>query len=287
MLKYLVAFAFVFALTATGEADQPKPVVYVNHVLVRPDETTLAAVRKSAFLRDQFAPMEERTTVRTDTTYHGVYFYGTNTYFELMQPDKENGVGTSGIGFSIDRAAELPDLESGVAKLSSKPTTIEPTTRKAENGKQVPWFSDLEVPLVAADRLELFIMAYDPRFLAQWYPQFPPSTHATTRSAILDRYVAKIGKEKARANGLMEDVSSIELSGPALTNVCNALGATTASASSCTMNGVKLMFSGGSESRVCAVHFRLKRDAESQTLVLGASRLRLAGREATWTFCKD
>jgi len=35
------------------------------------------------------------------------------------------------------------------------------------------------------------------------------------------------------------------------------------------------------------VHFRLKRDAESQTLVLGASRLRLAGREATWTFCKD
>lgn len=283
--------AIAVAMGPRSYGGEPKPVVYVNHILVTPDAATFSAIKSSAFLHDRFGAMEERTTIRTDSTYHGLYFYGDNTYFEITQSRKDWPVGATMVGLSVDNAPALQLLQAQFTKTLSQPGKLEPVTREAASGKQVPWFTALTVPHDTGDKAGFFVLAYDPQFLEQWYPNFPPSSTATTRSAILDRYVSKIGQVKARTDGLIEDVDEVVFSGSTPAKLCNALNAQitparTVGASSCGLNGVALTFSGEGTMQVCMIHFRLRRDTKEQTISLGASRLHLAGRQATWIFCK-
>lgn len=284
--QLIIAFALPLLPAQAGAGTIGWPAIYVNHVYVTPDAATYDAIKNNATVREEFGATEERTTVRTDKTYTGLYFYGSTTYFEIMRPIQASSIGITGIGFSIDNAQGFVTLQGRFEKMTGHPDTPSPVTREAEHGKQVPWFSVLGVPSGRYANPNLFVMAYDPRFLRMWYPNASPTTTGTNRAATLDRYVAKIEKEQARNAGLLADVEAIDLSGPP--TACDALQAPINSdlfgMSSCLMSGVKLRFSRGGTPQVFRVYFQLKHDGGKRTLDLGTSTLHISGSKAEWTF---
>jgi hypothetical protein len=283
-------FGFVLALIcATPGLAGQAPQVLLNHVFVTPDAATYAAIQKSVFLRAQFAAMEERTTVRPDTTYSGLYFYGTDTYIEIAQSRALWPVGTTGIGLSVDRASELPALQARFASTLGSRGDEGPVTRQDASGKQVPWFTILGVPYDTGKAFGTFVLAYDARFLAQWYPQYPPAPGSTTRAATLNRYVAKIRKTSVRDNGIFENIEGVELSGQPPRKLCAALGARLSGSGpgsgSCTLGSVRLRFSGSGTLHVCTLKLRLKREQPNEVFEFGGSELRLSGLHGRWSFC--
>jgi hypothetical protein len=64
----------------SGQTNVKLPSVPLNHFYVVLDSATYKAIEQSPFLRKEFAVNEQRTTTRTDISYTGVYFYGTNTW---------------------------------------------------------------------------------------------------------------------------------------------------------------------------------------------------------------
>ena len=279
----------MLALLAAAAPPSP-PAVMMNHVFVTPDAATYAAIAGSSFLRGQFAAMEERTTVRRDTTYTGLYVYGDNTYIEIGQRRNFAPAGTTGVGLSVDRASDLPALQARfAARLGNRGETAR-ITRADVSGKQVPWFTELSIPYNTGQTFGIFIMAYDSRFLAQWYPQYPPSPGSTTRAASLDRYVAKIGKTSVKDNGIFKDVEGVELSGSLPRKLCTALSATVSSstahgAGSCALGETTLSFSGAGSLQVCTLVLKLKRQEPNLTVHFGRSVLHLSGLRGWWSFC--
>src|SRR5438045_1439540 len=92
-MKLLLMMGILMALleptnTAQHTAPLPFPVA-LNHFYLTLDSATFRELQNSPFLRKEFAPCEERTTVRKDTTYTGLYFYGINTYFEFFDVAQE------------------------------------------------------------------------------------------------------------------------------------------------------------------------------------------------------
>jgi len=90
-------------------SNQTKSQVFLNHFYVVIDSATYKEIEQSPFLRRELAVTEQRTTVRTDRSYTGLYFYGTNTYFEFFDvaSDTSRQVGFSGIALGVDQSGEL------------------------------------------------------------------------------------------------------------------------------------------------------------------------------------
>ena len=205
-LFVLVSLSFL-ALLALALA----PASGLNHFYVVLDHDTYAAIEQSAFLTEQFAVFEKRTTVRADKTYSGIYFYGRQTYLEFLEPSflgpsGDRQTGDSGIAFGGDAAIEPIE--------NLKPMTI---TREW-NGVKVPWFS-MTTPSWESqnDRFLTWYMTYHPDFLAQWHPEARPSGAASpqvSRAAVLERYKAALPAASSSSltrPTLMEDVSGLTL----------------------------------------------------------------------------
>src|SRR5687768_1865513 len=107
---------FLLGVLTPRQAKSKRPPVFLNHFYVVLDSATYKDIEQSAFLRREFAVTEQRTTVRTDMTYTGFYFYGTNTYFEFFDVSTFSRFGFGGIALGVDQegglaavARELPD----------------------------------------------------------------------------------------------------------------------------------------------------------------------------------
>src|SRR5262245_32751029 len=108
-----VMIAIIFAGTAFLKAQNEKQMKYevpLNHFFLVLDSQTYKDIENSEFLKNEFAVFEKRTTVRTDQTYTGIYYYGTNTYFEFFDVNQKEGskVGDSAIAFGTDQPAIAP-----------------------------------------------------------------------------------------------------------------------------------------------------------------------------------
>lgn len=161
--------------------------MFLNHFYVVLDAETYAAIDSSSFLHDEFAPFERRTTVRTDRTYTGIYFYGTNTYFEFFDGSKQTRFrqGVGGLALSPERSGALEALHRQIE--SDPPQLI---TRKFGDA-QVPWFTMLEPKGLSSDAsVDPWLMEYHPRFLAEWHPELSRGEDGIRRGDILRRYRA-------------------------------------------------------------------------------------------------
>ncbi len=165
----------------------------LNHFYAVVDSATYRAMEGDAFLRRAFAPNERRTTVRTDQTYTGLYFYGVNTYFEVFDVADSGGraVGDYGLAFGVDEVGGISALCKRVGPdLGSEPELI---TRLYE-GQQLPWFfmaSLTHFPLGSAH--SSWVMEYHPDFLSRWHPR--SLSHAgVRRREILARYRDVLGE---------------------------------------------------------------------------------------------
>jgi hypothetical protein len=196
--------------------------VFLNHFYLTLDHETYSAIQSNEFLRREFAVTEERTTVRKDRSYTGLYFYGTNTYFEFFDADKEKRrrVGDSAIAFGVEEPGASGKLE---AELGSHSVTI---TRQLGN-MDIPWFlQTMPKGFSLESAVSTWVMEYDPRFLLQWHGDEGGGS-GITRKEILERYKAVL--KRGSAQTCLSDVIGITLgvdkqvSGQ-MTELCKAFG---------------------------------------------------------------
>jgi hypothetical protein len=212
------------ALLNAEKMEDVKVEVPLNHFFLVLDSETYKAIEGSAFLKEEFGVFEQRTTVRTDMTYTGLYFYGANTYFEFfdLTQKKESRIGDSGIAFGVDQAGSIQELRK---KMSwSEPVTI---TRQLDR-KQVPWFlmsSPKDFP--SESGMTTWIMEYLPTFLSEWHPEDQSGPEQIARNAILSRYATFLKEDPSTR--LLKDVAGLtiaidESTKTRLLEYCSAFG---------------------------------------------------------------
>jgi len=213
ILRRLPAAALPILLAVALSQDGPMT-VYLNHFYVTLDRETYRAIQSSGFLTTEFAPFEQRTTQRQDTTYTGAYFYGRNTYFEFFQEGEEGrATGASAVAFGIETAGGAARVADAWKKSSGSSFTMV-ITRKTETAEP-QWFH-MATPALSprAGAFRTWVMEYHAEFLAKWYPALPPAARSIRRGDVLDRYVAKIGMQERRDRFLMKEVTEIEAALP-------------------------------------------------------------------------
>lgn len=203
------------------------PPVSLNHVYVVADSATYQAIHADAFMRHALAPSEERTTVRTDQTYTGLYFYGVHTYFELFDVARTAGgrVGDYGVAFGVEQVDGTAALETALGAALLR--TPELVTRAFE-GRQVPWFwmaMLTHFPLRAPQ--SAWVMEYRPSFLQEWYPRPGGQGAPSTRRAVLARYRDVLPDRVAEP--LLADITAVTIDATAETRerlaaFCTAVG---------------------------------------------------------------
>jgi hypothetical protein len=197
----------------TRESKESMDPIYLNHFFLTLDPQTYKEVSESNFLKDEFATFEQRTTVRADTTYTGVYFYGTRTYFEFFEAGKNSGraEGATGVASGIEARGGSDRLKERLES-SLKSNVIKNTITRKTDDKDVPWFYSVGANF--GDRTADFItwtMEYHEDFLNNWHPKLSPQTRGITRREILERYAAKLGENEKREQKYMDDVIEVRL----------------------------------------------------------------------------
>ena len=281
-----VAASCLAAVVSTTGADERAPAVTLNHFYVVVDASSYEAARTSAFLTSQFAPFEARTTVRSDTSYTGIYWYGRRTYFELFEPGGQGPAGASGLALGV----EEPGASSVVRQrwedaLGSAGGGL--VTRKTET-EEVPWFEmtyGREIP-----GLRVFMLEYHRDFLARWYGTLTPA-RSLTRADVLDRYVAKIGQSQRRESALLKDVVGLTIAlapseREALVKQLRAaawIAQDEADAVECTgpeSERLRLVAPADGRTGIVAVDFSLQHAVPKASHRIGGAELRLDGQSA-------
>jgi hypothetical protein len=223
LLAILVAISITLA-QATGRASaatrspssKAMDIVYLNHFFLTLDAESYSAIKSSSFLRDEFAPFEQRTTVRQDTTYTGSYFYGVDTYFEFFEAGRGLGrmTGASAIAFGVETFGASQRLKPQLEAAFAAPVAVRPITRRV-NDHDVDWFYMTTVEDKSpSPLLQWWVMEYRDSFLNNWYSDLSPSTRGIKRAEILERYAAKLGEKDHGQHRLLENVVEITLALP-------------------------------------------------------------------------
>ena len=288
-MKRRTLLAVLPALAAKPDEQVP----LLNHFYATVDAQTYAAIEGSSFLREQFAPFEQRTTVRNDSTYSGLYLYGTNVYFEFFEADQgERKTGDAGFALGIENSVGSDLLRAKWHKL--RPSITSMITRQLD-GKAIDWFqmtSFEETRAVSAvDGLRVFAMQYAPGFAKRWNPAGPDSI---LQHDILAAYCERLNLAKRRASSMMNDADRIEISGPAAghrvrAQQLEAAGWKVESRADTTLctgpNASVLLRTTPAIIGVTAMHFTLKgQPGKPSTMRIGNSTLQiLPNRRALWT----
>lgn len=276
------------------EPKKPSFPVPLNHFYVVLDPATYKAIESSDFLRGQFAPSEIRTTVRTDMSYSGLYFYGTNTYFEFFDASNSavGGLGASGIAFGVEQPGALQAL------VNEQPSRFgvgpAPITRQFKDA-QVPWFFMGTSKIPESVGFQTWIMEYHPRFLAEWNPVEGKAHQGISRKALLERYAAVL--KSTPSQPYLQDVVglTINLDSPTATQLiemCQALGYLAKTEGKVTtLEGpddfkLRVMADVTSAKGIREMILRVSREPAGQKeLSFGKSVLKFLGDgQVTWTF---
>ncbi|MGA9769356.1 MAG: DUF5829 family protein [Blastocatellia bacterium] len=219
-VRYFVNRAAIIFLLLSAQAAASEPPakeamnpVYLNHFFLTVDPTTYKEIWDSPFLKDEFATFEQRTTVRADMTYTGIYFYGTRTYFEFFEAGKASGraEGASGIASGIEETGGSDQLKERLESFLKIKATKSIITRKMDD-KEIPWFHSVGGNFV--DRTPMLMswtMEYHKDFLNSWYPDLSPASRGITRREVLERYTAKLGDNEKRKQKYIDDVTEMHL----------------------------------------------------------------------------
>ncbi len=201
----LLVLTFLFGMPTQAQSKLPS--VFLNHFYIVVDSTTHKDIEQSPFLRREFAATEQRTTVRTDMSYTGLYFYGTNTYFEFfdLSSGASSRFGFGGLAFGVDQEGGLQAIAQALPDSFS--VGQQPITRQYE-GKQVPWFYTGEPKsFPKTSPFVVWLMEYHERFLNEWNPMVGARAQGITRKQILQRYTAVL--KDVPAKPYFEDVVAL------------------------------------------------------------------------------
>ena len=150
------------------------------------------------------------TETYQEISYAGIYFYGTNTYFEFFDAASRGpgSLGFSMLAFGVDQPGELRSLQSALA--DTYPLTERKISRDY-NDSQIAWFDQASPSTVKATTslgYGAWIMEYDPTFLSVWNPG-ASSGSGISRSAVLARYVSVL--QDAPSDPCFEDIVGLTI----------------------------------------------------------------------------
>ena len=265
----------------------------LNHFYATVDAETYAAIEASPFLREQFAPFEKRTTVRNDSTYSGLYFYGLGTYFEFFEEGQgERKKGDAGVALGVEEAGGSEQLRAQWNAL--RPAVVTKVTRQVD-GAATDWFRMTSFEETRANSavpgLRLFAMEYAPTFLKVW----GAGPEGSIRMAdILGAYCDKLGLAETRKNAKLANVSRVEIAGPAAGLELRAkqlemagwkVARRRGGVWECVgPNATVVLRPAPVPQSVRRVEFQLQYPYNGPDLRLGSSMLRFRERTAVWTF---
>lgn len=191
------------------------PPVYLNHLLVFVDRTTYREIAQSAFLRDELAWAEERTTVdqENNAAWTGCYFYGMDTYFEFMDPDATTWKPRDGIAFGVDEPGAGRGIRERLAEHLGVDVRQYLRSRQYDD-QAVPWFEMIEYDRPDDVQMISWVMAYHPDFLKQWALDLPPAAGGVARGDVLRRYRARIGEFPQSSSRFFKDIIEIVVALP-------------------------------------------------------------------------
>jgi hypothetical protein len=279
-------------------AEQITDPVYLNHFYTVLDAQTYKEIKESEFLREEFATFEQRTTVRTDITYTGIYFYGTHTYFELFEPGEYGRVeGAGAVAFGVEAPGAGDRVRRRFESHAGKPAPKNLMTRRVDD-KDLPWFHMVAFSYKdPAAKLSTWLMEYHEDFLNNWHSELSPDSRGITREEILERYAAKLGDRERRKSKYLDDVVEMTLAlggteRELFIKGCEAFGyEVTGDKNRTTCEGpdVRYMVVGEANppSVVLSIKMSLKREKEGEKVYRfgGRSVLQFDGdRTATWSF---
>jgi hypothetical protein len=265
----------------------------LNHFYSTVDTETFAAIEASPFLREQFAPFEKRTTVRNDSTYSGLYFYGLGTYFEFFEEGQgERKKGDAGMALGVEEAGGSEQLRAQWNAV--RPAVVTTVTRQV-GGAATNWFRMTSFEETRANSavpgLRLFAMEYAPTFLKVW----GAGPEGSIRMAdILGAYCDKLGLAEMRKNAKLANVSRVEIAGPAAGLELRAKQLELAGWKvtrrrggvwECVGPNATVVFRPAPVPQsVRRVEFQLQHPYNGPDMKLGSSTLRFRERTAVWTF---
>ncbi|HVG21343.1 MAG TPA: DUF5829 family protein [Blastocatellia bacterium] len=283
---------------AERPAAQPTAPVYLNHFYTVLDARTYREIKESEFLKEEFATFEQRTTVRTDLTYTGIYFYGAHTYFELFEPGEYGRVeGACGVAFGVEAPGAGDRVKQRFESQAGKPASKNLITRRVDE-KDLPWFYMVAFSYKdPAMKLSTWLMEYHEDFLNNWHPELSPKSRGITREEVLERYVAKLGDQEKRKGKYLEDVIEMTLAlGEAERELfikeCESFGYKIASdenTTTCEGPDMKyaLIAAANSPNAVTSIKMSLRRDKNGERVYRFGSRSVLQfddDQTATWSF---
>lgn len=240
----------------------------LNHFYVTADRATFEAAAASAFL-SRFGALEQRTTVRKDATYTGLYLYGQRTYLELLHPDSTSFGARSGLAYGVEEPGAIDEVARHVPA---------PRLELISRG-EVPWFRWCRSgqPL---EGLAEWVMEYVPAFFEGFHPDLPPRHPGIARADALTRYAAACGKLREREEGAFGDVVALEIA-LAPNDEARFRSRTLP------VQQAELRIRAApdaSAAGIVAAHLRLQRDAGKGVQQIGSTTLSLDGTSAVWRF---
>lgn len=192
--------------------------VYLNHLLIFLDAETYRSIGASGFLNEHFACSEERTThdQATGMSWTGRYYYGRETYFEFMDPDRTSWTPRDALAFGIEQEGGSEELAGRLERALKRDITRFKRKRRFRD-EDIPWFWTVDIPRKDDARLISWVMEYDPGFLGSWAPHMPPHQSVSdqadiTRSGFLTRYRSAIGDDLS--GRLFRDITSVTVTLP-------------------------------------------------------------------------
>ena len=126
-------------LTAAPLQETSVP-VYMNHAYTVVPPATYQAIRDSSWLNSEFASVQERTTVRPDLTYRGVYMLFERTYLELFEVGPAFPVELGALALSDETAGGMAWVTERMVSAFGQENVATGTISRTVDGQPVPWF---------------------------------------------------------------------------------------------------------------------------------------------------
>ena len=211
MLSALPRALMPFVLCGCAAVAAPSPTTSLNHFYAVVDDTTAAAIKTSAFLRE-FANVSVNTvTANGGETWTGRYVRGRQTYAEFfassdLSAPEPTMVGAVGIAVSGDAPGVFAAVEKRLREMAVPAATTVRTRRFGD--RDINWFRLVEMSWPHENPADRALSIYTMEYIAAYFdePEARKEPAESPDDAISrERYLDDLYREHA-----MRDITAIE-----------------------------------------------------------------------------
>ncbi len=143
--RILILAPIVFTFLSL-DAQNKLPEIYLNHIYIVLDSSTLSHLSDSSFISQQFGNIQVRTSTTAKESWSGTYLYGKNSYFEFFSTKGYKGatLGDCGFVFMTAQSNDIWEIKKSWRE-NSNDSIVTDTVMKIQNGIPNPWFYNLNL----------------------------------------------------------------------------------------------------------------------------------------------